>query len=363
MLWLDRQISCLGYLSLTDSGRFWAVTWRETWSSLANVHEQAVWFFFGGAIVLGLLLRAASRVWQRLRPTAPETIWCVEILRLASWLVILLGAGWTVHGTNWHPRVRETIVATLTALGIVLAARAVVRLGTAVLQHHWTRWFAGLPPITLVQVVIALTVYTIALLMVLHQFGLSITPLLTAVGVGGLAVALGIQDTLSNLFAGISITLARLIRPGDYLRLENGLEGTVQDIGWRYTTLRTQQHTLVVVPNSRLSQLIVTNFCLPDMRTLVQIPITLPSVEDALSRIAELERILHDALEDFPQVLREPAPRLRIVGITERGLIQVQVQLWLRDPLQLNETLDELYRRLLYGLQPKPQYGELTGKT
>ena len=88
--------------------------------------------------------------------------------------------------------------------------------------------------------------------------------MLTALGVGGLAVALALQDTLGNLFAGLQIVASKQVRPGDYLLLESGQEGSVTDIAWRYTTLRTQSNNLVVVPNAKLGQSIITNFQLPD---------------------------------------------------------------------------------------------------
>ncbi|MCK7482933.1 MAG: mechanosensitive ion channel [Candidatus Moduliflexus flocculans] len=96
--------------------------------------------------------------------------------------------------------------------------------------------------------------------------GISITPLLTALGVGGLAVALALQDTLSNLFAGLNILMTRKIRPGDYVRLETGEEGEVCDITWRNTTIRAPEDNMVVVPNAKLASAIYTNTHLPDER-------------------------------------------------------------------------------------------------
>src|SRR5690606_30317279 len=83
------------------------------------------------------------------------------------------------------------------------------------------------------------TIFTLAILVILQTFGLSITPLLTALGVGGLAVALALQETLSNLFAGLHIIASKKLKPGDFIELDSGQSGRVTDISWRNTVLRT----------------------------------------------------------------------------------------------------------------------------
>jgi len=86
--------------------------------------------------------------------------------------------------------------------------------------------------------------------------------LLAALGVGGIAVALALQDTLANLFAGIHILIERPIFVGDVIRLEGGQEGVVTDIGWRTTRLRTGSNDIVVVPNTKITSGILLNFSL-----------------------------------------------------------------------------------------------------
>ncbi|MEO5820595.1 MAG: mechanosensitive ion channel domain-containing protein [Vicinamibacteraceae bacterium] len=103
----------------------------------------------------------------------------------------------------------------------------------------------------------------LGLLVILNGVGVSITPMLTALGVGGLAVALALQEPLGNFFAGLFLTLAGQIRVGDYVRLDSGHEGFVADFGWRSTRLGMLANNLVIVPNSRLAQALVVNHDLP----------------------------------------------------------------------------------------------------
>lgn len=116
-----------------------------------------------------------------------------------------------------------------------------------------------------------IAIFTCGALILLSSLGITITPLLTALGAGGLAVALALQDTLSNLFAGLQITLARQIRVGDYITLESGQEGYVTDINWRSTKIKALANNTVIVPNAKLTQAIVTNYYLPERELAVTV--------------------------------------------------------------------------------------------
>lgn len=130
-----------------------------------------------------------------------------------------------------------------------------------------------IPTTGLVHAILKGTVIIIGTLIILSVLGVSITPIITALGVGGLAVALALQDTLANLFAGIHILVEKSIRVGDFIRLETGEEGYVTDITWRTTRIRMLPNNIVVIPNSKLAQSIVTNYYLPEKRMSVLIPI------------------------------------------------------------------------------------------
>jgi small-conductance mechanosensitive channel len=129
------------------------------------------------------------------------------------------------------------------------------------------------PTISLFGNIIKLGVYILGILVILQSLGISITPVLTALGVGGLAVALALQETLSNLFAGLQIIAARQIKPGDYVHLDTGEEGYVTDVTWRNTTIRAIPNNMVIVPNAKLASAILTNFHQPAREMLVYVTV------------------------------------------------------------------------------------------
>ena len=124
-------------------------------------------------------------------------------------------------------------------------------------------------------------------MIVLDNLGISLTPLLTTLGIGSLAVAIALQDTLGNLFAGLYIKADRPIEIGHYVRLESGEEGYVDHVGWRSTKIRMLPNNMVVVPNSKLVGSNITNYYLPDkeLAVLVQVGVHYDSDLEKVERV------------------------------------------------------------------------------
>jgi small-conductance mechanosensitive channel len=108
--------------------------------------------------------------------------------------------------------------------------------------------------------IIKFSVIFVGLILILNQAGIKLTPILTALGIGSLAVALALQETLANFFAGINILLSKQIARGDYIKLDSGQEGTIIEVNWRVTLMKTISNAVISLPNSKLSSAIVTSF-------------------------------------------------------------------------------------------------------
>lgn len=193
------------------------------------------------------------------------------------------------------------------------------------------------------------TILVIGFLIILTVFGISITPLITALGVGGLAVALALQDTLSNLFAGIHILMEKAVRVGDFVKLESGQEGYVEDITWRTTRIRMLPNNMVIIPNSKLFQSIVTNYYLPEKRMSLLIPIGVSYSSDP----EMVERILIEeakkAVGEIPGLLGDPEPFVRFIpGFGDSSLdftLICQVQEFVDQYLAQHELRKRIFRR------------------
>lgn len=181
---------------------------------------------------------------------------------------------------------------------IFIITFVIARVLTGLLKTYSHREQSSKGSLSLFKSIINIIVYCLGLLVILQSIGISITPILTALGVGGLAVALALQDTLSNLFAGIQITLTRTIKPGDFIHLSSGEEGTVVDITWRSTTLLTRADNMIVIPNSKLATTIITNYSLP------QIDFSF-SVSVGVGYESDLDKVENISMEVAMAVLKE----------------------------------------------------------
>jgi small-conductance mechanosensitive channel len=176
-----------------------------------------------------------------------------------------------------------------------------------------------LPTTGLAYGIIKGSVFIIGFLIILAALGVSITPLLTALGVGGLAVALALRDTLANLFAGVHILLEKSIRIGDFIRLESSQEGTVEDITWRTTRIRMLLNNMVVIPNKRLADSVVINYHLPEKKMSLSIPVSVSYAADP-ARVEEILRHeMNKAVLEIPGLAGEGEVRL-IPGFGESSL-------------------------------------------
>jgi len=224
-----------------------------------------------GAIALrGLLARLHRRTEQTrwrgsdivvafLRLVAP---WCLGVgCAWAAVLALPLRSGYR-HDVD---HVLLAVIVVVVSLGSAKVAGAAVHAGAT--SHAGTSGSA-----TIFVSITRVVVWTIGGLVLLNSLGVAITPLLTALGVGGLAVALALQDTLSNLFAGVHILTSRKVQPGDFIQLDNGMQGYVEDTNWRNTIIRQLPNNILVVPNATVASSIVTNYHLPEHETSVSVP-------------------------------------------------------------------------------------------
>jgi small-conductance mechanosensitive channel len=131
-----------------------------------------------------------------------------------------------------------------------------------------------------VRTLVRVVVVAIGTLVLLSTLGVSVAPLLTTMGIGGLAVAFGLRETLANLFSGMNFTLAGNINVGDFVKLGSGDEGYIEDIQWRVTRVRTLFDTIVVIPNSQLADSIVTNYHQPSPAALILVPVAVHAASD-----------------------------------------------------------------------------------
>lgn len=242
--------------------------------------------YLAGILVRTLVLTRLSRLALRTRGSWDDVI-VEEVSRRIPLWALLVGAYVALGSWALSPQVAEAVRHALLALAVVSLTLAAAGTAGRLIEGRGTVAGTTVPLTGLTRIAVKTAIFSIGFLMILNGLGISITPILTALGVGGLAVALALQDTLSNVFAGVYLIAAGQVRIGHYIRLDSGQEGFVSDIGWRATAIRMLPNNVVLVPNARLAQAIVTNFDLPDPQLAVLVDVGV----DYASDLERVERV------------------------------------------------------------------------
>lgn len=273
-----------------------------------------------GLVVKRLLFRALHR-WAEKTGSKVDTVLTQSLGGPILIWSLILGIYYATEWLDLPERSTHLIERTLLILVIISLTMMASRLAGNLVRHFGERAQGARPVTTLTQNLAQLFVVLMGGLILLYHFGVSITPILTAFGVGGLAVALALQDTLSNLFGGFYISVAGQLRLGDYIKLNTGEEGYVTDISWRSTTIRALANNMIIIPNSKLAQAVVTNYYLPERRMSLGIPVSVSydADPDLVERV--LLEVAKNAAGAVPGLLAEPAPSVQLIpGFGESGM-------------------------------------------
>jgi len=262
---------------------------------------------FVGWLLRRLVLRALG-AWTSRSGSRPGLI-LTEALRgpMLMWALILaLHLG--VQSSDLPRSAEEWSTKVLSILLIASFTLMGMRLARDLVRYYGGEIPGPLPVTTLTQSLAQIVVLILGILVLFGQNIQRLTPVLTALGVGGLAVALALQDTLSNLFGGFYVAVAGQVRLGDYIKLNTGEEGYVTDIGWRSTTIRALANNLIIVPNAKLAQAIVTNYYLPErsMGASLQVNVSYDCNADKVEQV--LLEVATQSAADIPGMLGKPAP-------------------------------------------------------
>jgi small-conductance mechanosensitive channel len=234
----SNQLTALTYfLAVLLTGlfiRFWIIRWAHTWARKTETKLDDV------------IISAVDK---------PILIWAV------------LGGFYAAHpylGITLPTQLASILDRLVLAALILSISWSLANLAGGVFRYYGHRIGAAVQITSLSQLMAKLLVLVIGIIVVLAEFGVEVTPIVASLGIGGLAIALALQDTLANMFSGFYILAEKSIRVGDFINVEGAGEGRVVDIGWRTTKIVTLFNNMLVIPNKKLAEVIVTNYDLPE---------------------------------------------------------------------------------------------------
>ncbi len=190
----------------------------------------------------------------------------------------------------------------------------------------------------LIQNVIKVVLFAMAIYFVFLAWNINVTAWVASAGIVGLALSFAARDTLSNLFAGVSIVMDAPYKNGDYIILESGERGVVTHIGLRSTRILTRDDVEITVPNGIMGNSMITNEAGgPSERHRIRIAVGVAYGSDIDHVIATLEKVAADHAE----VCRNPAPRVRFRQFGESSL-DFELLCWIEQPVDRGRLRHEL---------------------
>ncbi|MFW6193721.1 MAG: mechanosensitive ion channel family protein, partial [Gemmatimonadota bacterium] len=308
--------------------------------------------FLAAGVLLGVLAEYGAM--RRVRDRVGKTRWrwddlLVDSVRGMVFLWVAVAGVYASRQAATLPDIVAIAVDKLVVVALGLSFTVVAARLAAAGIRGWTQTAEGaLPSTSLLQNVARIIVFVLGAFLILQNLGIEVGALVASLGIGGLAVALALQDTLSNLFAGFQIILARQVRNGDFVRLDTGEEGYVTDIQWRNTTIKSRMDDHeVVVPNSKLANAIVTNFDLPSRPFWLRLDV-------GVSYDSDLEEVERVTLEVAEEVMEElgledmPDPIVRFRGFGDSAItfrLRIRVDDYARQFAVRHELVKRVHAR------------------
>lgn len=254
-------------------------------------------FLFFGFIIEFIVIKYLRRISKRTKWEGDEII-IGSIQKWIFFIFTVIGLHLALNNLPLKPETIKILNRFFIVIYIFITTIVISNIVTGFIRLYGKKTKDVLPSASIFANIAKLFILSLGLMIILNSLGISITPIITTLGIGGLAVALAMQDTLSNLFAGFQVILSKQIKTGDYIRLDSGEEGWITDITWRNTTIREMSNNLIIIPNSKLANAIIIDYEAPTKDLALLIPV-------GVSYNSDLEKVEEVTIEVGEQVMRE----------------------------------------------------------
>lgn len=244
-------------------------------------------------------------------------------------------------GALLYPQARQLLrVAWMLALAFG-AIRATVSFGLLLVRLR-----SRMPVPKILRDVLDFSLYALSVIPILKtQLDIDLTSLVATSAIVSVVLGLAMQDTLGNLFAGLSLQLERPYQVGDWVTIRD-ITGRVVQIAWRATRIETSRKEIITLPNNICSKEAVKNYSRGGLPVAADIYFHAPP--DRAPN--EVKEVVLDALENVPLMLRQPAPTCRTWSYEEAG-IRYQVRYYVEEFGHADQVMAEVYTRLWYGFR------------
>lgn len=239
-----------------------------------------------------------------------------------SFILVLIGVKLAVIPLELSETIAKTIDYAIWSLVLIIATYIAIVIFGILIDAWGRRWAARTKSkvddqlVNLFHRFSKIVILFVGLLFILDLWGVQIMPLVASLGIAGIAVAFALQNTLGNIFGGISMILDKSVKAGDVIKLDQETQGTVLDVGLRSTKIRTWNNEVIVIPNGKLADSKIQNYVLPEPSARIELPF---GVEYG-SNADKVKKVVLEEIKKLKNVLKDPAPMVMFLEMGDFAL-------------------------------------------
>jgi len=307
-------------------------TLGAAWEAVEGLPDwQGFLLVVGGSILTAALLQVAGdRYLKRITARIPGEVDDVVLRGVHPALYLTVAIGGVFAGLDLFDLAEtqtETLRAATLSLVTVVWMVTLVRVGRKVSNAVTDNRYIDRQVVPIFQNVWSAAVVGVAGFLLLTYWGINVTPLLASAGVAGIVVGLAARDTIANFFGSLALYVDGTYKVGDYVVLDSGERGRVEDISVRSTVIRTRDDILITVPNASLNNAAIVNESTPRQKRRIRVPVGVAYGSD----LDEVEEILLAVAEETENVLDRPSPRVRFREFGDSAL-EHELLCWVPNP-------------------------------
>ncbi len=296
-------------------------------ADLLSPYLENPWIQSLGIFILSLVLTVVARwslrfvllrIAQKTK-TAVDDILIRAVKKVVTYSIPVIGLMMALTPLALQTSIPNRILFSFLAVLLMRGAISLIHDMSKSLEETWqerteSSLDKGLLP--LLRKALKMSVAILGVLIILGKWEVQIGPLLGALGIGGLAIALALNTSLANIFSGIQLILDRSVNVGDKVQLESGEVGVLMDIGLRTTMMQTYDNEVISLPNSQLANARIKNYTKPDATIRVGVNFAVAYGSD----VSEVKGVVLDAISQLDDILQEPGPQVLFLNMGEFSL-------------------------------------------
>ncbi len=306
-------------------------------ADMLSPYLENPWIQSLGIFILSLVLTVVARWSLRLvllglaqrTKTEVDDILTRAVRHVATYSIPVIGLMLALTPLALQTSIPERILFSLLAVLLMRGAIRLIDDMSRWLVETWqerTAYSLDKGMLPLLRKAVKTSVVILGVLIILGEWEVRIGPLLGALGIGGLAIALALNSSLSNIFSGVQLILDHSVNVGDKVQLDSGEVGVVLDIGLRTTSMRTYDNEVISLPNSQLANARIKNYTRPDATIRVSVNFAVAYGTD----VAEVKRVVSVAISQLDDIMQEPGPQVLFLNMGDFTL-DMTARVWVDD--------------------------------